>query len=462
VSRGARIRSRIFALVAVICVAITAVVVHGHYRAAQASVRATRATLARSRAAEHVAEDVLADVRDQTHTARYDAAVDHAAIATEQQAMARIAAEMQRIATADRRLEAQLSSSIIARTLLAAAASTVDSCLAAEQHATASIARGDQAAALAALNAGSSACATALAAASGARFPYDFPDPFVLPVADGYLAYSTNANGGTVQVLQSNDLVAWKLVGDALETVPAWAVPGYTWAPAILHLAASPTTATTPARSDEYVLYYTVHEAATGAQCITSAVAPGPLGPFVDDSTGPLVCDRADGGSIDPSPFVDRDGTLWLQWKRERAIRSSAIVSQRLGPDGRSLVGPPVDLLSADRSWEHGVVEAPALLDAGGRYWLFVSGGVWNERSYSEGVTSCAGPAGPCDPDVTRLVNTSGSVVAPGGGSVFRADDGTLWLAYHAYTEPFVGWPYSRTLRLAQLHVTSQDVGVSP
>jgi hypothetical protein len=461
-NRRARIRSRVFAVIAVVCLAVAAVVVDSQYRAAQASVRASRATLARSRATEKVAEDLLTELRGETYGARYHAAVDHAALAGEQQQMERIAAEMRRIAAADKQLKTQLSSSVIARTLLAAAASTVDTCLAAEQHATASIAHGDQAGALVALNAGSSACATALAAAHGARFPYDFPDPFVLPVADGYLAYSTNANGGSVQVLRSNDLVAWTLVGDALQTVPSWAVPGFTWAPALLHLPAAPKTAATPARADEYVLYYTVHEAATGAQCITSAVAPGPLGPFVDDSTGPLVCDRPDGGSIDPSPFVDRDGTVWLQWKRERAIRPSAIVSQRLGFDGRSLVGAPVDLLTADRSWEHGVVEAPAMLDAGGRHWLFVSGGVWNERSYSEGVTSCAGPAGPCDPNVTLLITTSGSVVAPGGGSVFRATDGTVWLAYHAYTDPFVGWPYSRTLRLAQLHVTSRGVAVSP
>ena len=31
-------------------------------------------------------------------------------------------------------------------------------------------------------------------------YPYDFPDPFVLPVGDGYFAYATNSGHMNVQV----------------------------------------------------------------------------------------------------------------------------------------------------------------------------------------------------------------------------------------------------------------------
>ncbi len=55
-------------------------------------------------------------------------------------------------------------------------------------------------------------------------------------------------------------------------------------------------------------MYYTVREAASQQQCISRAVAAAPAGPFLDDSSGPLVCQRDLGGSIDPSPFVDDDG----------------------------------------------------------------------------------------------------------------------------------------------------------
>jgi len=47
-------------------------------------------------------------------------------------------------------------------------------------------------------------------------------------------------------------------------------------------------------------------------QCISRAVSDNPAGPFVDERSEPLVCQLELGGSIDPSPFVDADGTPYL------------------------------------------------------------------------------------------------------------------------------------------------------
>ncbi len=49
-TRAARIRSRVFAVAAIVAIAVTAFVVRDHYRAAEAGVRAERDALARSRA----------------------------------------------------------------------------------------------------------------------------------------------------------------------------------------------------------------------------------------------------------------------------------------------------------------------------------------------------------------------------------------------------------------------------
>ncbi|MCB1029102.1 MAG: family 43 glycosylhydrolase, partial [Microthrixaceae bacterium] len=154
------------------------------------------------------------------------------------------------------------------------------------------------------------------------EMPYDFPDPFVLVDGDTSYAYATNAGGGNVQLAASTDQENWAFVGDALPELPAWVEPNATWAPSVVKL------------DDSYVLYYSVRKKGQRIQCVSVAVASAPQGPFIDTSTGPLVCQEGEGGTIDPSPFVDLDGTPYLLYKSEGTPvgRSGALWSQQLNP----------------------------------------------------------------------------------------------------------------------------------
>jgi len=302
---------------------------------------------------------------------------------------------------------------------------------------------GDDQASIAALRAAADQCSRTLALATGARFPYDFADPFVLTAGGAYYGYSTNAGAGDIQVIRSSDLVGWELVGNALPTLPGWAVPGATWAPSVLP------------RDGGYVVYYTVREALSQRQCISRAVASSPSGPFRDDSTGPLVCQRELGGSIDPSPFVDADGRAWLLWKAEgTGGPAQTLWSQELTADGRALVGPAHALVSADRGFERGVVEAPSMVREGGTYLLVYAAGDWNTRGYATAYATCTGPAGPCSKPADGRILTSGPRLAgPGGVELFRDRDGGLWAAFHAFSEPNVGYPSSRYLHVARVRM---------
>ena len=50
-------------------------------------------------------------------------------------------------------------------------------------------------------------------------------------------------------------------------------------------------------------MYYTTADDASGRQCISVAVASEPQGPYADKRAKPLICQAAEGGSIDASPF---------------------------------------------------------------------------------------------------------------------------------------------------------------
>lgn len=336
--------------------------------------------------------------------------------------------------------------------LVAAHANDVQACVDGVAEAIGQIGQGHDEAAAASLRAAARPCDTALAAANGARFPFDFPDPYVLVAGNTYYAFSTNAGVGDIQVIRSRDLLDWEVVGNALGGLPSWAADNRTWAPSVLR------------RAGGYVAYYTVHDVASGRQCISSAFAGKPAGPYLDGSSAALVCQLDHGGSIDPSPFVDADGTAWLLWKSEGfGGQPATLWAQPLSADGRSLTGSPSALLQADQRWEHGVVEGPTLVAAGGRYHLFYSGADWQTRSYAVGHAVCDGPAGPCRKTGNAPVLASDERLAgPGGQEAFRSPDGTVWLAYHAYTEPHVGYPSSRTLHLARVRFDGDRAVVEP
>ena len=166
-------------------------------------------------------------------------------------------------------------------------------------------------------------------------FAENFPDPQVIKVGEEFVCYGTNGPRGNVPALRSRDLTSWTPVGDVMPELASWVTPGRTWAPEVL-----------PFGDDRYVLYYTARSAETGRQCVGRAVAESAEGPFRDDSSHPLICQAAEGGSIDASPFRDVDGTLYLYWKNDgNAVgRDTWIWVQRLSDDGLGLVGEPTPL----------------------------------------------------------------------------------------------------------------------
>ncbi|MCU1456183.1 MAG: glycoside hydrolase, family 43 [Actinomycetia bacterium] len=307
-------------------------------------------------------------------------------------------------------------------------------CLAGLQKTYVGIAQNNDNAAFAALQGVSGSCNASARSTSSAGevFAFDFADPFVLRVGNVFYGYSTNSGGGDIQVVSSTDLHQWTWLPNALAHLPAWAQPDRTWAPAVLP------------RPGGYVAYYTVRNAASGQQCVSRAFSTRPDGPFTDTSTGPLVCQSTSGGTIDPSPFVDKDGRPYLLFKSDGV--PARIWSQPLTPDGLNTLGVPTQLIKADQVWEKGVVEGPSMVIHNGKYYLFYSGNDWKTRNYAIGYAVCASITGPCTKSPYPALATTGTLAGPGGQEFFTTADGALQMAFHAYTDPDIGYPNSRTL----------------
>ncbi len=258
----------------------------------------------------------------------------------------------------------------------------------------------------------------------------DFPDPGLL-FADGlYYAYATNGSGKNVQLARSTDLVEWELLTDAMPSLPVWAKLGgsFIWAPEVIQI------------GEQYVLYYTARDKAADRQCIGVATSDKPEGKFKDNNEAALVCQVQEGGSIDPSPFRDADGTLYLYWKNDGNCCSLAtyLYVQELAPDGLSLVGEPVRLVRNDSAWEGRVVEAPTMWLHDDGYYLFFSGNNYAGVEYAVGYATCDTATGPCqdaaaNPILASLMTQNPPVVGPGHQTIIQDNDGEIWLVYHVW-----------------------------
>ena len=329
---------------------------------------------------------------------------------------------------------------------------TLQTCLGGVRSAFGRIASNDNAQAAKDISAVSGAC-TQLAGgtSTGLVYPFDFPDPDVIAVGQTYYAYATNSVAGNIQIVDSTDLAHWTAVGNALPRLPAWAAANYTWAPSVANI------------GGVFVLYYAVDVAGTNQECISVATAAQPQGPFTDRSQSPLECQKPLGGSIDPSSFLDTNGTPYLVWK-SGGPGSSKIWAQQLTPAGTSFTPGtnPTALLEPDQSWEAGTVEAPDLVVTGGHYDLFYSGNDWNSGNYAVGVATCTGPLGPCtDASPDPILSSGLGVAGPGGESVFADASGNFWIAFHAWVPSAVGFPNSRDLYLRRVRFSDPTPSVS-
>ncbi len=341
-------------------------------------------------------------------------------------------------------VEASVHSANAGASLEGLGISTLHTCLGGVQAALSQISAKNNAGAAKDISAVSGPCAQLDGgAAAGLVYPFDFPDPDVILVGQTYFAYATNSVAGNIQIIASNDLTHWTSVGNALPSLPAWAKPNNTWAPAVARV------------NGTFLMYYAVDVAATSTECISVATASRAQGPFIDNSVAPLECQQSMGGSIDPSTFTDANGVSYLVWK-SGGPGSSKIWSEALSATGTGFANAtsPTQLLVPDRAWEGGTVEAPDLVLSHGHYLLFFSGNDWNTANYAVGVAACTGPLGPCaDATPTPILSSGTGIAGPGGESVFTDTNGASWIAFHAWVPGAVGFPNSRDLYLRQLNL---------
>jgi len=262
----------------------------------------------------------------------------------------------------------------------------------------------------------------------------DFPDPSVVAAGDAYYAYSTAAGYGHefwhVPVQRSSSLTDdWSPVGDAMPNLPPWVARdgngnGNVTAPEVI-------------RRDggDYLLYFVALAQATNVQCIGSALASAPTGPFAP-APNPLICQSGGVDSIDPQAFTDGDGKRYLLYSSGQSV--ATIWLQQVAADRTTPIGPRRALIAADRPEEANIAEAPAMVKRGNEYVLFYSGNTYNSGHYFVNYATAHSVAGPFvkhDGQFLSRTSLADAYTNPGGQSVVPGPRGD-YLVFHASVGP--------------------------
>ena len=282
-------------------------------------------------------------------------------------------------------------------------------------------------------------------------------DPSIVKDGDTFYLFST---GQGVQVRTSKNLKAWLGAGQVFATKPSWITttdpsdPNNLWAPEVRYFGGT------------FHLYYAASKFGSNKSCIGHATKAslGSATGWVD--RGAAYCSNASGpaqdfNAIDPNPFQDQQGKLWLGfgsfWSGLKLIH--------LDSDG--LANGP-DLISL-ATRQNTAVEAPTLLYHGGFYFLFESvdaccqGAASTYKIMVGRSTEVSGP----------YVDQSGTLLSDGGGTLVLAGAGRwrgpghnaivqegarYWNVYHSYDADNGGVP---TLRISELTWTDDNWPVS-
>ncbi|PYH90464.1 endo-arabinase [Aspergillus ellipticus CBS 707.79] len=262
----------------------------------------------------------------------------------------------------------------------------------------------------------------------------DFPDPGFVQGADGvWYAFGTNGNGKTIQVARSEDFVSWTLLNkEVLPTLAGWETSVDHWAPDVIR------------RNDgRYVLYYSGEaQSMVRHHCVGVAISEStdPSGPYIPNPN-PLSCRLDQGGSIDPSGFLDKDGSRYVVFKVDgnsignggdcnngvAPLKPTPILLQKVDADGFTPLGDAVQILDRDDS-DGPLVEAPNLILHGDTYFLFYSTHCFTDAKYDVRWATAKSITGPYVKTGAQLVKTGDfNLTSPGGGTVCGCGDRMLF-----------------------------------
>ena len=285
---------------------------------------------------------------------------------------------------------------------------------------------------------------TSVVNASGQPYKVEIADPSVVRGDNGYL-YCVSTDR---RFLRSEDGCNWEVISENIIDNPAWgkeySKSGYNlWAPDLIKI------------GDKWIYYYSL--SGWGSPIgIGYATADDIEGPYTDqgklftgDEMGVLNC-------IDPQPFVDVDGTVYMTVGSFQGLWLVELTKDGMGLEGGIEYQKENKVLIAGKvgGWDGSTYEGGYIMRKEDKYYYFGSAGTCCEgknSTYRVLVGRAEEITGPYLDAQGRPLTASGSgktfgtmcldtgitnknMSGAGHNSILVDDAGDYWIYYHAYS----------------------------
>ena len=247
----------------------------------------------------------------------------------------------------------------------------------------------------------------------------DYSDPDAIRVGDKYYMVASDFHFLGMQVLESDDLVNWRLISQIYDRfdLPGWDgnqhYSGGSWAPAIRW------------HDGKFRVYFCTPE-----EGLFMSTAEDPAGPWE-----PLHCVKAIPRWEDPCPFWDEDGQAYLGHSLKGA---GPIILHRMSPDGKELLDEGVTIYTGPTA------EGTKIHKWNGWYYLSIpEGGVkvgWQTVLRSRDIY------GPYERKIVLETGSTG-INGPHQGAIVDTPDGQWWFLHFQFQDPL-----GRVVHLQPMH----------
>ena len=247
----------------------------------------------------------------------------------------------------------------------------------------------------------------------------DYSDPDAIRVGDKYYMVASDFHFLGMQVLESDDLVNWRLISQIYDRfdLPGWDgnqhYSGGSWAPAIRW------------HDGKFWVYFCTPE-----EGLFMSTAENPAGPWE-----PLHCVKSIPRWEDPCPFWDEDGQAYLGHSLKGA---GPIILHRMSPDGKELLDEGVTIYTGPTA------EGTKIHKWNGWYYLSIpEGGVkvgWQTVLRSRDIY------GPYERKIVLETGSTG-INGPHQGAIVDTPDGQWWFLHFQFQDPL-----GRVVHLQPMH----------
>lgn len=274
--------------------------------------------------------------------------------------------------------------------------------------------------------------------------PLLLADPFIIYYDGLYYAYGTGSDSNKgFDVYVSESLTSWKLMPQkALAPTDSYGDKWF-WAPEVYR----------HPDNGKFYMFYSAEE----HLCV--ATADSPLGPFQQEIQQPIFKEK----SIDPSLFLDDDGSVYLYFVRFTG--GNVIWCARLTEDWSGIIPESISrCISAELPWEKHmgqITEGPSVLKKDGIYYMLYSANHFMSQDYGVGYATSRNPNGNWLKNAAPILKKPGNrLVGTGHGSIFTDRNGRKKFVFHSHHDTTSIHP--RVMHIADISISEGRVFIDP